>query len=144
MYYLDTSAFLKLYIREAGSTSVQNYLTQQEDPLPLSEILEMEFTNALRLKVFWGDISQEQASEQLALFEKRKKRGFYYYPVVHRSELMATFRELSESTAKLGCRTLDVLHVAYARIYGAENFVTFDAKQKKMALKSGFNVPELD
>lgn len=110
----------------------------------MSEILEMEFTNALRLKVFWGDISQEQASEQLALFEKRKKRGFYYYPVVHRSELMATFRELSESTAKLGCRTLDVLHVAYARIYGAENFVTFDAKQKKMALKSGFNVPELD
>lgn len=143
MYYLDTSAFLKLYVKEVGSASVQNYLSQQEDPLPLSEILEMEFTNALQLKVFWGDIQPEQASEQMTLFENRKKRGLYYHPEIHRSELMGNFRELTQSTAELGCRTMDILHVAYARVHGADDFITFDAKQKTLARKVGFNVPDL-
>jgi predicted nucleic acid-binding protein len=143
MIYLDTSALLKLYVKEPSSASVQTYLSQQEDPLPLSEILEMELINALRLKVFWGDIQKQQADEQIALFESRKKRGFYYYPEVYRSELMATFRKLSESTPQLGCRSLDILHLAYAQIFGVQNFVTFDARQRTLAVQVGFDVPTL-
>ncbi len=42
MLYLDTSAFLKLYIREAGSEQVQSMVVSQFEPLPVWEILEME------------------------------------------------------------------------------------------------------
>lgn len=144
MYYLDTSAFLKLYIREPGSAAVQAYLTRQEEPLPLSELLEMEFTNALQLKIYGGDMTPKQAGEQMAHFENRKKRGLYYHPEVHRSELMAVFREFSASTSELGCRTTDILHLAYARMHKVEDFVTFDRKQKALAGQLGFNVPELN
>jgi predicted nucleic acid-binding protein len=55
--YLDTSAFLKLYIREAGSEQVQATVAGQFEPLPVWEILEMELGNALNLKVFRGEVT---------------------------------------------------------------------------------------
>lgn len=144
MLYLDTSAFLKLYVAEEGSVTVQKALNQSDEPLPLSELLEMEFTNALQLKVFWGDLDSQQASAQMNHFDRRKKRGLYYYPEVHRSELMAQFREFSKATPDLGCRTMDILHLAYARLFEADCFVTFDQRQRTLAQQVGFNLLETD
>lgn len=49
--------------------------------------------------------------------------------------------ELSEThSASLGCRTLDILHVAAAVVIGAKNFVTFDARQAALATKAGMKV----
>lgn len=143
MIYLDTSALLKLYVMEDGSKEVQALLESQPAPLPISEILEMELCNALKLKVFWGDLTAEQSDEQIQYFRNRKKRGLYYYPEVNRSTLMAEFKVLSERTPHLGCRTMDILHVAYANIYGANQFITFDAKQRKLAEEAGLKAPTL-
>jgi predicted nucleic acid-binding protein len=60
--YLDTSAFLKLYVREAGSDLVQNLVTSQKDPLPVWEFQQVEMINALRLKVFWKEINADDAT----------------------------------------------------------------------------------
>jgi len=114
MVYLDTSALLKLYVREPGSEAVQGLIESQDEPLPIWEILEMELLNALRLKVFWDESEASEANRQLELFEGRKRRGLYHTPVVGRSELMAAFRELSATTPDPGCRTMDILHVAFA------------------------------
>jgi hypothetical protein len=42
---------------------------------------------------------------------------------------------------KLGCRTLDVLHVACACELAADHFLSFDQRQKTLARKAGLNVP---
>jgi len=42
MLYLDTSAFLKLYVREEGSEAVQALVSGQPDPLPIPEFLQIE------------------------------------------------------------------------------------------------------
>lgn len=47
--YLDTSALLKLYIREDHSESVQKWVESQDDPLPVWDFQQMELKNALRL-----------------------------------------------------------------------------------------------
>ncbi|MFV0415695.1 MAG: hypothetical protein ACK5NG_04945, partial [Chthoniobacterales bacterium] len=39
-----------------------------------------EFINALRLKVFWKEISSAEAGQQIALFQDRKKRRLYFFP----------------------------------------------------------------
>lgn len=57
MLYLDTSALLKLYIRESGSDWVQTQVASQDDPLPIWELQEAELLNALHLKVFWGEFA---------------------------------------------------------------------------------------
>jgi len=45
MLYLDTSALLKLYIREQGSEAVQARVASQDLPLPIWEIQEAELIN---------------------------------------------------------------------------------------------------
>jgi len=140
MLYLDTSAFLKLYIRESGSEIVQDIVTGQSDPLPTGEILEMELLNAFRLKVFWNELAGEEAVRLAGLFGRRKTRGLYFVPDLNRAALMADFRDLSLHTAELGCRTLDILHVACARQLEPASFVSFDQRQRSLASAVGIHV----
>lgn len=143
MIYLDTSAFLKLYIREPGSQEVQDFVSAQDYPLPVWDILEGEFTNALQLKVFWKEITPGQSNAQIALFHQRRQQGLYHTPEIDRGGLMAAFRDLSRATPRLGCRTLDILHVACATVLNSDAFVTFDDRQRKLAEHAGLRVPEL-
>ena len=140
MIYLDTSAFLKLYIEERGSETVQSFIMSQDDPLPVWEILQAEFCNALHLKVFWSEIESEQAEKLIGLFDERLDRGLYFVPEIDRAKLMATFRTLSRETPHIGCRTMDVLHVAYAATLGILHFVSFDDRQRTLASGSGLEV----
>jgi predicted nucleic acid-binding protein len=141
MLYLDTSALLKLYVREAGSDVVQAVIEAQDEPLPIWELQEMELINALRLKVFWKDITPANADRQIELFDQRKARGLYYFPQIHRAELQSDFRNLSATTPVRGCRTLDLLHVACALQLGARSFLTFDERQRNLASEFGLEVP---
>lgn len=140
MLYLDTSALLKLYIRESGSEEVQARVAAQDLPLPVWEIQEMELVNALRLKAFWKEITREQAEAQIGHFEDRQRRGLYVFPEIHRSNLLRTFRRLSAVTPQLGCRTMDVLHVACAVEIAATGFISFDERQRALAGHAGLKV----
>lgn len=142
MIYLDTSAFVKLYIRESGSEEIQALVTAQHDPLPVSELQEMELTNALNLKVFWGDISAADADRLLLLFSQRRDRGLYHFPDLDRPAIMSNFRRLSHLTRSTGCRSLDILHVATALQLAPDLFVTFDERQATLAVQAGLNVPK--
>lgn len=43
-------------------------------------------------------------------------------------------------TSAIGCRTLDILHVAAARLIGVTEFCTFDVRQAELAKKVGLTV----
>jgi predicted nucleic acid-binding protein len=138
--YLDTSALIKLYIREEGSERVQEKVSSQSVPLPVWEVLEMELVNALRLQVFWENLSEKEVEHQIHLFHERKKRGYYFVPEIDRSSLLTDFNRLSKETQKLGCRTLDILHVACALQLKVTDFVSFDRRQVALAEVAGLNV----
>ena len=140
MIYLDTSAFLKLYVREADSKRVQDLVTSQKDPLPVWEFQQVEMINALHLKVFWKEINTEDATRLVALFDQRMRRGQYYCPRIDRAELMLTFRSLAKWTPETGCRTMDILHVACAMQIAPVAFVSFDERQLTLARKASLNV----
>lgn len=144
MIYLDTSALLKLYLLEDGSVETQHWIASQSHPLPVWEIQHMEFLNAMRLKVFWKEITAADAETQIALFKDRKRRGLYFFPDIGRSDLMRTFERLSAKTMDTGCRTMDILHVACALQMPIKQFVTFDDRQKKLAKSEGLPVPDLE
>ena len=143
MLYLDTSALLKLYVLEQGSEFVQKKISSQNDPLPVWEIQEMELFNALQLKVFWNELSPTEIEHQLALFNQRRDSGFYYTPEIRRAQLMNNFRKLSALTPETGCRTMNVLHVAMACQLQAAEFISFDERQKKLAVMAGLDVPDI-
>ena len=56
---------------------------------------------------------------------------------------MSSFRQLSAETLRLGCRTMDILHVACAIEIAATEFLTFDQRQHSLALHAGLKVAEL-
>ncbi|WP_367875212.1 type II toxin-antitoxin system VapC family toxin [Luteolibacter sp. Populi] len=143
MIYLDTSALLKLHFLEAGSVEVQALISSQSSPLPIWNLQEMEFANALRLKVFWKQISESDADAQFDHFKRRKSSGFYYTPEISRSDLLDRYLRLTAHTAQLGCRTLDIQHVAAAVIIGATLFVSFDNRQRQLAELAGLKVQAL-
>lgn len=140
MLYLDTSALLKLYIREQGSEAVQAQVESQDLPLPIWEIQEAELINALRLKVFWSEITNEQAETQIEHFQQRRRSGLYHFPEIDRHAMMLHFKVLSRETTHLGCRTLDILHVACALEIAATSFMTFDQRQQKLATFAGLRI----
>lgn len=142
MLYLDTSAFLKLYVREEGSELVQETVASQFEPLPVWDILEMEFHNALQLKVFRDELTESEATHQQSLFRQRKTKGFYFVPEISRAELMAEFRRLAARTPRLGCRSMDILHVACACLLKPDRFLSFDTRQKELATAAGLSVLE--
>jgi predicted nucleic acid-binding protein len=143
MLYLDTSALLKLYVREQGSELVQARVASQDHPLPIWEIQKAELINALRLKVFWNEITLNQAETQIGLFENRLKRGLYAFPEIDRNSLMKRVLRLGAETPRLGCRTMDILHVACALEISAKEFLSFDQRQNALATHAGLKLTPL-
>lgn len=142
MLYLDTSALLKLYVLEPGSSLIQSRIEGQDEPLPIGEFQEMELINALHLKVFWQEMKATDAQEQMAWFEKRLKKGLYFRPEIDRARLMGRFRDLSALTVETGCRTMDILHVALAEQIEADAFLSADGRQLDLARRIGLEVED--
>ena len=69
MIYLDTSALIKLYLIEEGSREVNEFIVAQDDALPIWELQEAEFVNALRLKVFRKELGEDEANVQIRIFK---------------------------------------------------------------------------
>lgn len=138
--YLDTSALIKLYIRETGSEEVQQWVISQDDPLPVWELQEMELVNALYLKVFQQEISTRDAEGQIERFRNRRRQGYYFFPDADRLAWIERFFEVSRRTQEIGGRTLDIQHVAYALLLKPSHFVSFDARQRKVAEREGLNL----
>jgi predicted nucleic acid-binding protein len=105
----------------------------QSAPVPVWDVLEMEFTNAIWMKAFWKEITAAEVRRQLDLFEDRRKRGQYFTPEFSRSKLLERFRSLAAHTVETGCRTMDVVHVAAALEFEAEMLVSFDERQRRLA-----------
>jgi predicted nucleic acid-binding protein len=94
---------------------------------------ELEVVNAFGLRVLRKEVSTAQAQESVSDFEKDLRDG-----VLQLRRLEDPFferaRELSrQTTAKLGTRTADLLHVAAALELGADFLYSFDQPQRKLA-----------
>jgi predicted nucleic acid-binding protein len=138
--YLDTSAFIKLYLEEEGSAQVHRLVTSQFDPLPVWHVLELEFHNALRFKVFLADMSAADAGRLLDLYQDRKRNGLYHTPSMDPIALHELALHMTLRTPQIGCRSLDILHVAAAHLLAAERFITADSRQAGLAQAEGIAV----
>ncbi|MCA1755783.1 MAG: type II toxin-antitoxin system VapC family toxin [Spirochaeta sp.] len=140
MIYLDTSAFPKLYLREESSEFVQRCIETQDQPIPVVDVLEWEFANALRLKVFWKELDAGTVEHLLALFDDRLKRGQYATAELDAPRRSQDLRNISRHSQTYGSRTLDLVHVASAVQLQPEYFLSFDERQRAVATAVGLSV----
>ena len=76
-----------------------------------------------------------------ALVEADLKTGVLVSPVVEWKDILVEAVKLAEQhTGTIGCRSLDILHCAAAKVLAASDFVSTDARQKRLAVAMGLNL----
>ncbi|MBI5397691.1 MAG: type II toxin-antitoxin system VapC family toxin [Verrucomicrobia bacterium] len=140
MTYADSSFFFSYYASDTNSPRADAWRLAHPSPLPFSSLNRLELRNALELAVFQKRISPQESSEAWQTVESDLRDGLLiptpllFVDVFREAELLA-----ANHTAQVGTRSLDLLHVAAARLLGVEELVTFD--QRQVTLVTRLNLP---
>jgi predicted nucleic acid-binding protein len=90
--------------------------------------------NGIGLAAHRGVVNQSIHDAALKALDDDFARGAYVQAdLLWRATLNRASDISREFTRIIGCRSLDVLHVASALELGLRSFVTFDARQQKLA-----------
>ncbi len=139
--YFDSAIIVKLYVLEATSSDAIRLVGACPAPYLLTHWQALEVRNAIRLKCFRGEIRQEEMVQSLAAFEQDIIAGRWQRPAYVAATVEQKTEELSAGhSTVLGCRTLDIIHVAAAVVLGAKEFISFDDRQRTLALRVGLTV----
>jgi len=144
MRYLDTSSLVALYFPEAKTDRLIRHLQGRKSPLAFTWLHEIEFTNGLQLKVFRNEADEAAVNATLNALRSDVESGVFQRPPISWPGVFerATVISLAQSRTH-GTRTLDLLHVAAAIALRADEFVTGDERQAKVAAVEGLNVVKL-
>jgi predicted nucleic acid-binding protein len=136
--WLDTSVLVSLYVPEARSERVARLVRRFGEPIPFSQLHELELANALRLRVFRRDVKSKRVDETLARVAEDLQAGILQRVAIEWPVALARTIELADRyTSGVGCRSLDLLHVAAAVVSGNRRFVTADRRQGTVARRAG-------
>ncbi len=136
--YADTSALVKLFVNEAHSDSVRQWI-QAASQLVVSEVTWTEMCAALSLKKRTGQLASAQANRVLATMRQHWAR---YHKL---GTDAALFTEAGELALRLNLRAYDSVQLASAwRAFGATgpalSFCCFDQKLNSAAKSMGLPV----
>jgi len=130
--YADTGFLISLYGEDANSTAA-TALLKSKPVFSLTSLGELEFMTALELRVFRKEWTRRVADLIRAQFLADQAAGAFriepFHPEIWDAALVLSRRY----SATLGTRSLDLLHVASARVLRADVFFTFDERQRDAA-----------
>lgn len=136
---------MKLVVEEPLSARVRSFVEERRVPVPFSRLMEMEIENALHALRFREAITEKELRGARSLVGDLIARG-RFLPVDLSLDRIAqeTLSLAHLVTAKTGCRTLDLMHVAAARLLRADEFASTDRRQIHAAEISGFRTITFD
>jgi predicted nucleic acid-binding protein len=140
--YADSSFIVALYLQQQSSPVAAAFMQQHDAALPFTPWHRLEVRNAIRLAMFHRVIDSHQSKTQLKQMDAdlREETLIVHAPI----DWVAILREAEKSGAahneSIGCRSADLFHIAAAMEWGADYFLTFDERQKKMAKAVGLTV----
>jgi predicted nucleic acid-binding protein len=136
MLFFDTSAFIKRYIDEGGSSEIQN-LCEQADDIGISMFLPVE------------------AISTFARLKREKRISLKQYRLL-KEALLADIRDINIIplsppilASAISClensplKALDAIHIGCALEYQPDFFVSGDAQQLSAAARSGLRVRKM-
>jgi predicted nucleic acid-binding protein len=149
--YADTSFLVKLLTQEPGTAAaVELYRGIGRPPLFFLPLHGLEVANAIRQRAFHQRHTtsssertaiKRERDASLALLHKFIARRAFVEVIVDMDAAIEAARGLSEKhTESLGCRAIDLLHVALALELECEAFLTADRIQGALARAEGLDV----
>ena len=141
----DTSFLFALYGTDVHTPRALKWSRSSRVPVWISELADYELGNALRFAEFSKRLAAGQAATFWAQYEADRVAGRVRVEVCNLAGVVAEARRLSGThTLTGGHRGFDVLHVAAALVLGADEFLTFDVNQKKLAESEGLAVTGIE
>jgi predicted nucleic acid-binding protein len=132
--YADPSALLKLYLNEPESRAMATWRGNIRAPLWVTHHGRLELINGIGLAAHRSIVTAAIHDAALAALDQDFAQGMYAQAdLLWRATLERASDISREFTRVIGCRSLDVLHVASALELGLRSFLTFDARQKQLA-----------
>lgn len=143
----DTSFLGAIYRKQENSVSAAAVFQSLREPLPVSALLIYEFRQSTRLQIWLHSqnprkgFPEPEGTQTLADLESDLAGGVVTVFPVDWTEVYRVAERLSAARTKAGGhRALDILHVATALVLEAEEFLTFDRNQRKLATAEGLKV----
>ena len=139
--YVDPSVLVGSLIRDANTDQGIKLLSSTTAPFVLTELASLEILNALELAEFRQASQSAAAARAKARFGDLLANGSWISIETDLTRVFQRAQGLSRGHSRvIGCRSLDVAHVASAMEIGAREFWTFDARQKELARQVGLKV----
>ncbi len=140
--YVDPSALSRLYMHQAGSREMAAWRARLRGSLTVTHHGRTEIINAICRASFLGQLDEKGLAETLADFSADFDAGHLHQADILWRAALNRAAELSrDHTPKLGTRSLDVLHVACALELKSRYFLTFDIRQRQLAVAAGLKTP---
>jgi predicted nucleic acid-binding protein len=137
--YLDTSALVRLYYPEVGSEKIAHMVAGSS--IVYTRLHALELHSAIWRKTYRGETSPGMARKCLSLVAGDLASGVLVRPRIDMDEVWDRACNLADRHCpKLGCRSLDVLHVAHALALGCKVLATADERQRVLAGRAGLRV----
>jgi predicted nucleic acid-binding protein len=136
--YADSSFVVALLVAERNTDRAWTWLDANEATVQFSRLTELEVVATFHRLRVTNEITPKEYSglrlrlEQMVLGSRRATPSQRLYP-----EAIRLIDHFSEGFA---CKSLDVLHVASARVMRAEVFLTFDDQQMRLAASASLKV----
>jgi len=137
----DTSFLFALYGQDAHTATAKAIASKLGTPLTLTMLQRYELANAVRFAAFRKVLAERDAARILLAVEADVQAGFLVLAACDLESIMQEAQRLSAvHTIGGGHRSFDLLHVAAAVVLKADEFLTFDANQRKLAKAVGLAV----
>ena len=131
--YVDTSFLISLYSPDKNSITAAQVMRSANNIHLVSALSELEGVNALQLRIFRKEISSAQAKSSLRHFEQDLRAGIFQLTRLPDEAFQTAARISRRTTARLGTRTADLLHVAAALELKVDYLYSFDRQQRRLA-----------
>ena len=139
--YADSSFLVSLFRQDDNQEAAQAYMARQKPVLRFSVLNRVELRNALRNAESFGQMTAQDRRAALRQIDEDVRDGLLVHTPVNWTDVFRRADELSEKHAATdGQRTIDLLHVAIALESGAQTFLSFDKRQRRLAKAAGLKV----
>jgi predicted nucleic acid-binding protein len=148
MHFPDTSFLCALYRPQVNSPEADRFMNSLSGFLPVSSLILLEFRQSVRLQIhLHGNdrtrgFPRHEGEQTLRTLQTDLTASVIANVPVDWTDVHQWAERLSDKyTLTSGHRLADILHVATALHLGADEFLTFDANQKKLAEAECLHVP---
>ncbi len=142
--YADTSFLFSVYVADSNSSKALGLL-KIAAPLPwlATAFTQFELENAIHQFQFRQELTSSDTKSSIAALRRDVADSLFNIKPFSAEMLDRASLISARRTPAVGCRALDVLHVACAIMLEANDFYTFDQRQARVAAAEGLAVKGL-